>query len=160
NAAASVPQSVMVPAGATTATFTINTSVVNASTMVTITATYGATQTANLTVQPGSGGNTVTLKPVADTFVRSGAAYSNTNYGGQPILSVETGAHSSASTSNFATYLKFDLSQVNFVPTNATLKLSVYQGVPAGSTEIVNLYDVANTAWTENGLTYNNAPGL
>src|SRR6266550_3440738 len=52
-AAATVPSSVTVPAGATSATFTVSTSVVNASTAVTISAAYGGvTRTASITVAP------------------------------------------------------------------------------------------------------------
>jgi|GEM_PF-475013 len=47
---ATVPPSVTVPAGATSATFTVTTSAVAASASVTISATYGSTQTATLTV--------------------------------------------------------------------------------------------------------------
>jgi Subtilase family len=52
-AAATVPASVTVPAGGTTATFTATTSAVSASTPVTVSASYGgATKTATLTVTP------------------------------------------------------------------------------------------------------------
>src|SRR5947208_7768584 len=52
-AAATVPSSVTVPAGATNATFTVSTSVVTASTAVTISAAYGgATRTASIAVAP------------------------------------------------------------------------------------------------------------
>src|SRR6266699_2820049 len=55
NGAASVPPSVTVGAGATTATFVVSTSTVASSTTVTITAAYsGATRTASLTVTPAS----------------------------------------------------------------------------------------------------------
>jgi hypothetical protein len=50
--AATVPASVTVPAGATSAPFTVTTSAVVASTAVVITASYGATRTASLTVLP------------------------------------------------------------------------------------------------------------
>ena len=53
NGAASVPSSVFVPAGATSATFTVNTSIVLISTSATISASYnGATRTATLGVLP------------------------------------------------------------------------------------------------------------
>jgi len=56
NAAASVPSSVTVPAGATSATFTVSTSAVLVSTNVTISASYnGTTRTATLTVSPPLG---------------------------------------------------------------------------------------------------------
>src|SRR6266446_4620184 len=55
NGAASLPSSVAVPAGATTATFTVSTSPVAASTTVAISAAYGGvTKTASLTVTPAS----------------------------------------------------------------------------------------------------------
>jgi outer membrane protein assembly factor BamB len=52
NAAAQVPPSVTVTAGATTATFTVTTSAVLSSTSVTITGMYGTSQNAILTVTP------------------------------------------------------------------------------------------------------------
>ena len=53
NGAASVPSSVFVPAGATSATFTVNTSIVLISTSATISASYnGTTRTATLGVLP------------------------------------------------------------------------------------------------------------
>ena len=53
NPAASVPGSVTVPAGASSATFVINTSVVSLSTVGTLTATYaGLSKTSTLTVSP------------------------------------------------------------------------------------------------------------
>ncbi len=51
---ATVPPSVTVLAGATSATFTVTTSAVAAPTSVTISATYGSTQTATLTVLPSA----------------------------------------------------------------------------------------------------------
>jgi hypothetical protein len=52
-AAATVPSSVTVPVGATSATFTVSTSAVNASTTVTMSAAYGGvTRTASITVAP------------------------------------------------------------------------------------------------------------
>jgi len=51
-AIATVPASVTVPAGATSAAFTVTTLAVTASTTVTISASYGVTQTASLNVTP------------------------------------------------------------------------------------------------------------
>jgi hypothetical protein len=83
NAAATVPANVTVPAGSTTATFTVTTSGVSSLTSATITATGNGTATANLTVNPAAlssvsmspatvtGGNsstgTVTLTGLAPT---------------------------------------------------------------------------------------------
>jgi len=60
-AAAVVPASVNVPAGSTSATFTITTSTVTAGTSVTITATLGVSRTATLVVNP----------PVLSTLTRT-----------------------------------------------------------------------------------------
>jgi hypothetical protein len=60
NAAATVPQSVVVPAGQTSATFTATTSAVNASTSATITASLGGSTTAVLTITPAGSACTPT----------------------------------------------------------------------------------------------------
>ena len=68
--AASVPSSVTVAAGATSATFTTSTSAVAASTSVTISAAYGGvTQTASLTLTPSQGPtlSSLTLSPSSVT---------------------------------------------------------------------------------------------
>jgi hypothetical protein len=63
-AAAQVPASVTVAAGATAATFTVTSSVVASNTGVTISATYGQTQTGSLTVLTGSL-STLTVNPTS-----------------------------------------------------------------------------------------------
>jgi hypothetical protein len=63
-AAAQVPASVTVAAGATAATFTVTSSVVASNTGVTISATYGQTQTGSLTVLAGSL-SSVTVNPTS-----------------------------------------------------------------------------------------------
>jgi len=68
-AAAQVPASVTIPAGQGWANFTITTSAVSADTQVTITGTYGSTQTAIITVMAGggtAGSNTGLLSPTAN----------------------------------------------------------------------------------------------
>jgi hypothetical protein len=161
NGAASVPGSVTVAQGATTAQFTINTSAVTSATTVTVSATYGTTRTSTLSVQPAGTSHQLNLVPLADSYVRAGTYYSNNNYGSQNLLIVETAANNNSNSANRASYLKFDLTGVNFIPTSAILTLTVNSGsYPYGSTETLNVYDVRNTSWTESGITYNNAPGL
>ena len=65
SAAANVPPSVVVPAGSTSATFTVNTTLVSSSTSVSLSASYsGITRTATLTVLPISVNlSTLTLNP-------------------------------------------------------------------------------------------------
>jgi hypothetical protein len=60
NAAATVPQSVVVPAGQTSASFTATTSAVSASTSATITASLGGSKTAVLTITPAGAACTPT----------------------------------------------------------------------------------------------------
>jgi hypothetical protein len=73
---ASVPASVTVPGGATSATFSVTTSAVGAPTPVTITALYdGVTRTATLTVTPDLGVAGVSLEP---TSVTGGTASTGT----------------------------------------------------------------------------------
>jgi hypothetical protein len=64
-AAARVPASVTVPAGQGFATFTVTTSAVAADTSVTITGTYGVSQTATITVLAAPGGGTAPAVDIA-----------------------------------------------------------------------------------------------
>src|SRR5947209_4767782 len=65
---ASVPSSVTVPAGATSASFTVTTTAVSTSISVTISAAYGgATQTATLTVNPAPVPPSITSQPASQT---------------------------------------------------------------------------------------------
>jgi hypothetical protein len=62
-AVATVPASVTVPAGTTSASFAVTTNSVGASTAVTISGSFGGvTQSANLTVSPAATGDTVTIQ--------------------------------------------------------------------------------------------------
>jgi hypothetical protein len=71
---ATVPTSVTVPAGATSASFTVNTSAVGTTTSVTITAVYGSvTQTASLIVTPPAP-TSLTLSPSSLTGGNSSSA--------------------------------------------------------------------------------------
>ena len=80
---ASVPASVSVPAGATTATFTITTSVVSYNTVATISATLNGTKTATVTVEPA------VLSGI--TVGSNGQAFSPGSTTGVVILSGPTG---------------------------------------------------------------------
>jgi hypothetical protein len=72
-AVASVPASVTVGAGATSATFTVATTSVPSSTVVTVTGTSGGTtRTADLTVTPSGGGAPGFLSPTANAADSSG----------------------------------------------------------------------------------------
>jgi len=77
--AATVPASVTVPAGALSATFTVSTASVTASTTLTISGTYGgATRSATLTVAPPSAPAALSTVSVSPTSVTGGSSAQGT----------------------------------------------------------------------------------
>lgn len=93
----------------------------------------------------------VTLNPVADAFVRSGAS-ADTNYGSAVNMEIrDFSSHSRI------TFLKFDISGVSGTVTDATLR--IYANVSA-STQTTGAHAVSDTSWTESGLTWNNMPTI
>jgi hypothetical protein len=98
------------------------------------------------------GVKSIILPPVADAFVRNGS-YAAKNYGGDPSLDVKT-----ATTSGYtrSSYLKFSLSNVSSI---SSAKLRIY-GLNSDNTTTVSVsaYGVNTDSWTENGITFNNAP--
>jgi hypothetical protein len=104
--------------------------------------------TASLTLgAPVAHAATITLSPVADSYVR--ADQPTANFGTATSLRVD-GDPASVS------YLKFDVQGLSTAPTQATLKVVS----PISSTTPINAKSVANTTWTETGVTYNNAPAV
>jgi len=102
-AVATVPASVTIAAGATSATFAATTSTVTASTPVTITATYnGVTKSAALTVTPPSQAATlsVTASGRSGERVTSNPAGINVNVGSTGSASFSTGTSVTLSVSN------------------------------------------------------------
>jgi hypothetical protein len=102
----------------------------------------------------------MTLAPVADSYARAGA-YAGTNFGGSPQLIVKKTTSDSRGVYNRVTYLKFDLTGVAAAPSSAKLNLTVSSAsLPKDGAMDVQVYFVADTSWSESGLTWNNAPGL
>jgi hypothetical protein len=90
---ATVPASVTIPAGSTSATFTITSRAVTASTSVTVSGTYGGvTRTGTLTVNPAAAGGTATL------------TVSATGRSGERITSNPTGINVSVGSSGSASF--------------------------------------------------------
>jgi alpha-N-arabinofuranosidase len=101
-----------------------------------------------------------TLNPGADAYVQAGSN-ANTNYGAQTLLVVKRVTNDSTHSLNRCSYLKFDLTGVTATPTSATLTLTVdTSSNPTNKSETVKVYSIADTTWTETGITWNNAPGL
>jgi choice-of-anchor B domain-containing protein len=97
----------------------------------------------------------VTINPVADAYVRSGA-YSNNNYGSALNLLAKKAANTTDA--NREIYLRFDISGADSNVANATLRL--YGGMNSGAAPSVkvNVRDVTNNSWQESTINYNNKP--
>ncbi|GGB78702.1 CBM96 family carbohydrate-binding protein [Dyadobacter sediminis] len=95
----------------------------------------------------------VTLKPVADAYVRDGS-YSAANYGYLPELDVKN-ATGDASVKR-SSYIRFQLPQSVKA---GSAKLRIYGHNHENSKSVsVHAYGVNNDTWTENGIVKNNAP--
>lgn len=91
------------------------------------------------------------LGTVKDATVKNGSD-ADTNFGSEPELEVNQGADSNGFRK---TYTQFDLSQVSEVD-QALIRLYA-------NTELscqVTAYEVSNTSWTEEAVTWNTAPAL
>jgi PKD repeat protein len=98
----------------------------------------------------GPAGGTQTLTPVADAHVKSTSAMKN--YGTLDHLRLRNGGTTS---DTYRTYLKFDVSGLSGAPASAKLRLFATDGGPDGGSVFR-----AGNAWTETGLTWNNAPAV
>jgi Calcineurin-like phosphoesterase len=96
---------------------------------------------------PISHAASTTLSPVADSHVQ--ADQPTTNFGTATALRIDGDPVSRA-------YLKFDVQGLTAAPTRAILKVVS----PISSTTPFNVKSVADTTWTETGVTYSNAPPI
>jgi hypothetical protein len=88
---------------------------------------------------------TITIAPVADTFVHNGSA--GANFGKNATAIVSNGR---------IMFFKFDLSQVTGHIKKANLEISNYKN--DNNTLIAHF--IHDDSWTETGITYNNQPSL
>ena len=95
----------------------------------------------------------LTFTPVADAHVNSGSA--SGNYGGLTSMKIREGSGSSADPA-YRGYLRFTVSGLTGAA--ASVKLRLY--VTDASSNSLGVYAIANTTWTETGLTYANAPAI
>jgi hypothetical protein len=91
--------------------------------------------------------------PVDDSYIRGGE-YSDNNYDLNSVLRVK---HGDDDKYMRHTYLKFDLTGLNDSIKSAELKLTVRQ-LPNGSPSAAFVYSVDDDNWTEDSLSWNNAP--
>jgi ELWxxDGT repeat protein len=95
------------------------------------------------------------ITPAADAHVRDGS-HANTNYGGSSTLEARrnlTSGHTRW------TYLRFPITALSTVG-GARLRLLGRLTETTGSPVQAQVMAVANTSWSENGLTWNNKPAL
>jgi PKD repeat protein len=123
---------------------------------VTLTATNAtgsdsSTQTGLISVT--SSETTLTLNPIADSYVSSSNLTGN--YGTLTTMKVREGDGSSANP-NYRTYLKFDVSGVSGTVSAVTLRLFVTD--VSSNTESV--FVVGDSSWTETAINYTNAPAI
>ena len=140
---ASVPASATAPSNSFTASFTISTSVVSASTFVTITAAYnGATRSATLTVNPpGSSSSTLTNLAVSPSSVAGGSTAQ-----GAVILSA------AAATATTVT-LSSGNAAVAAVPATVTIPVGSQSAVFTITTAAVSASTPVAISGTLNGVT-------
>ncbi len=126
----------------------------------TITATDSAGNTSDkssptcaTTSPPGQAGqiDSVTLIPVADSYVRGGSA--GQNYGSETGLAIKT---ESSAANNRRAYLKFDLGRISGIVANAQLSLQVTS--TWGEQMRCVAADVDDDSWEENEINYSNSP--
>jgi glucose/arabinose dehydrogenase/PKD repeat protein len=84
--------------------------------------------------------------PSADAYVRS--QQGNKNFGTASLLRVRV--------NQYRSYLKFVVTGLSGAPSSAKLRLWVTDGGTSGG----SVYSIANTTWTETGITWNNAPAI
>lgn len=120
------------------ATQTINTPVDN----VTYTANYTAT------------GTTTQLTAVADAYV-NGGKNANKNYGSATTL---INQKNSAANKNYESFLKFNISSIGTNVSSAVLRINGRLNNKQVPSIPVEVYNVTNIAWVENGITWNNKP--
>ncbi len=95
--------------------------------------------------------NSTTLNPVVDAQIRSGT-FANTNYGNDAFM----GVVGNGGDWNIEGYVRFDLSAITGVATDAQLRLYV-ENTGTSPVEVWTGADV-DDGWSESTITWNNAP--
>ncbi|TAL12332.1 MAG: DNRLRE domain-containing protein, partial [Chloroflexota bacterium] len=101
-----------------------------------------------ISLTTSNGTVTVTLIPVADSYVSSTSP--TTNYGTSTVLRVQSGS------ATLRSYLRFDLSGVVGSIQDATLRVYSNSTGPYG----YDVFGVANTTWGETSINDTNAPAI
>jgi len=100
--------------------------------------------------------NNIQVKAIADSYLRDGSPYGDTNYGTDTVLTLKKDVTVGFSRID---YLKFKIpAQARGTVTDAKLQLYINFANTDANTTQWQLYKVANNSWTETGITYNNRP--
>ncbi len=110
-------------------------------------------------IQTGSGsGQTITLSPQHDAYVRNGTT-AGTTLGTTDATILVTKLNSSASAGNDRhTYLRFDAGTAGATISSAVLRLYGKIDDDRSTNVPISVYGVSNTTWTESTITWNNKP--
>jgi hypothetical protein len=136
----------------TTTAATTTTTAATTTTTAATTTTTAATTTTTAATTTTTGGGTTTFTANADSFVQSDAP--TTGHGSDAALYVD-------SSPTKITYLKFDTSALaGRTVTGATLKVTTTPNSSSGSPDTQVVHPVADSSWTESGLTYNTRPAV
>ncbi|MBT3296765.1 MAG: DNRLRE domain-containing protein [Verrucomicrobia bacterium] len=117
------------------------------------TVTYAAPAGYPDPVPPGPSDFSHALGPVADSYVRDGAA--SENYGTEEYLRCK---YDSGGNFTRQSYLRFDLSDVHGAVKRAVLRLKVVSVNGSGDTHTA--HGVDDDSWGENAITWSNRPAL
>ena len=106
--------------------------------------------------RPGEVNTEFPVPVIHDAYVKS--KYPQNNYGLENVLRIRNAEDNN----NYASFLKFTVSGVNGSTTGAILRLYTTDGNNDGFAvySVSNNYRNSNTAWTEGGLNWNNAPSM
>jgi len=112
----------------------------------------GTPSTADIDIDDNDQGATVAVGATADAFVQDGTA-ADTNFGGDANLRVKT----SGAGFNRISYLKFDISAIGAIQ---SVKLQLFGSLndTQNASVVTSLFPVADTSWSESGITFNNKP--
>lgn len=119
-----------------------------------------------LTVPGGAAQAAMKIGPSADARVRNAdpgntTGYATANYGS--LTTARVGRTADSARYDYATYLKFDVGAAKASNVNrAILQITGHTTADDNSTQSVlfHVYALSNDAWTENGITWSNAPNL
>lgn len=110
------------------------------------------------TTPPPTTGTTTTLTTTKDAYIRNGD-YAATAYGSTDPSILSTKLNTATTTGyDRQTYIGFDLSNISGTITSAVLKVYGHLEDNRSANIPIGVFSVANTSWTETGLTWNNKP--